>query len=308
MKIFDCFTFFNEFDIIDLRINLHSKFVDYFVVSEAQKTWMRHPKNLDLKEYIEIKHPEYLSKFIFLDSTSEFKSTDPWENEKAQRNYLINGLKNANEEDIIIVSDVDELLFPETVQIFKEKNLNIAKVEIDFFYYNLNWKVNQKWNKVFLCKGSFIKSYPKINFNEIRARNKITEIKDKRVLGAHLSFFYGLNFSLYRKKIQAYNHQEYNREFYFDEKHLEYCIRFGYDLFCRPEIKLQYTNSVFKYSINSPLKNENKSSNSIEKLYFLGYFIKKDMYLRYGIYNSSNDLLYWLKTYLKFKFNNLVKG
>ena len=38
MKIFDCFTYFNEDLVLDIRLNILNKFVDYFVIVEANKT------------------------------------------------------------------------------------------------------------------------------------------------------------------------------------------------------------------------------------------------------------------------------
>ena len=53
MAIYDCFQYFNENHILDLRFNILDKYVDYFVISESTKTHQGKPKNInfDIKKF-----------------------------------------------------------------------------------------------------------------------------------------------------------------------------------------------------------------------------------------------------------------
>ena len=57
MAIYDCFQYFNEDHIVDLRMNILDKFVDYFVISESTKTHQGKNKdiNFDLKNFQNLK-------------------------------------------------------------------------------------------------------------------------------------------------------------------------------------------------------------------------------------------------------------
>ena len=48
MKIYDCFSYWDEDLLLDLRLNILNKHVDYFVIIEGNKTWQNNFKNLDL--------------------------------------------------------------------------------------------------------------------------------------------------------------------------------------------------------------------------------------------------------------------
>lgn len=126
MKIYDCFTFYNEFELLELRLKLLSPYVDYFVLSEADVTLRGERKPLFFKENRE-RFSEYKDKIIALTLREEERQTKPldWYIEKKQRNYLVNGLKNSADEDLVIVSDVDEIPNPSILKGLKDNELDI---------------------------------------------------------------------------------------------------------------------------------------------------------------------------------------
>ena len=152
MKIFDCFMYFDEEMILDIRLNTLDKYVDYFIISESNFTHSGKKRNLnfDINKYKKFK-----DKIIYLiydnePSDVEIINEDDHKNEKArkkimnaikrengQRNYLQNGLKDAESEDIILVSDVDEI--PNLINIdFKNFKNKIIQFRQDMFYYKFN--------------------------------------------------------------------------------------------------------------------------------------------------------------------------
>lgn len=120
--IYDCFTFFNELDLLTIRLELYYKIVDFFVICECSKT----QKNIDKPYYFEInkkKFDKYLDKIIYIkaDNPPIYENNKElcWTIENYQRNQIINGLKNCKKNDIIFISDLDEFWNP---NILKENN------------------------------------------------------------------------------------------------------------------------------------------------------------------------------------------
>ena len=152
MRIFDCFMYFDEEIILDVRFNTLNKFVDYFVIAESKFTHSGKKRNLNFNIN---KFEKFKDKIIYLiydkePQGIEIINENDHKNDKArktimnavkrengQRNYLQKGLDAAENEDIILVSDVDEI--PNLINIdfanFKNK---IIQFKQEMFYYKFN--------------------------------------------------------------------------------------------------------------------------------------------------------------------------
>ena len=152
MRIFDCFMYFDEEIILDVRLNTLNKFVDYFVIAESKFTHSGKKRNLNFNIN---KFEKFKDKIIYLiydeePQGIEIINENDHKNDKArktimnavkrengQRNYLQKGLNNAENDDIILVSDVDEI--PDLINLdfanFKNK---IIQFKQEMFYYKFN--------------------------------------------------------------------------------------------------------------------------------------------------------------------------
>lgn len=113
--IFDCIPFFNELDILKLRMQILSPYVDCFVLEEASVTFSGEPKEMVFAKNREL-FAEFADKIRYVaveDSPMEGVTTH--ERDKYQKNQLIRALSDAQPEDIIIFSDVDEIPDPDTL-------------------------------------------------------------------------------------------------------------------------------------------------------------------------------------------------
>ena len=119
MKIYDCFTYLNEDLILDIRFNILNKYVDYFIIIEANKT---HSGESKKKNFDVNKFPKFKQKIIYFFITDIPSSKDRWVLENFQRNYIKTALKNTNihNRDYVIISDADEI--PNLEKIKKNKN------------------------------------------------------------------------------------------------------------------------------------------------------------------------------------------
>ena len=234
MKIFDCFMYFDEDLILDLRLNYLDKFVDEFVIVESRYSHngkRREPKfNIKKFEkfrkkitYLLIDHQEEdLYPIKDTDNTNkinEKKIMNALQRENFQRNFLIKGLTQANDEDWIIISDLDEI---PNLQI---NNLRESTNEIVFFkqmmiYYKLNlYLENFPWIGSKACKKGKLKSpqwlrnikdrsYPWWRLDVFFSKTKYSNINIYENGGWHFSYIKSPE--NIEKKLKSYlHHVEY---------------------------------------------------------------------------------------------------
>ena len=173
MKIFDCFMYFDEEVVLDLRLNVLNEYVDYFVIVESTFNHRGKKRNLNFNHekfnkfkdkiiyLVNDKEPDGIRQ-IFKNDTEDKKSGKYIFNaslrENAQRNFLINGLKDANKEDLILVSDVDEIPNLENLN-FNNINQKIILFKQDMFYYKFNLKLPKfTWTGTKACKKKYLDS------------------------------------------------------------------------------------------------------------------------------------------------------
>jgi len=238
MKIIDCFIFYNELDLLTYRFNLLNNIVDYFVIVESTHTFIGKEKKLFFNEN---KHlfEKFSTKIIHIIvnrlpykyQKCKISNDAVWKNEFFQRNAIslgINYIKDLSESDVIIISDLDEIPDPYTLDNIKKGNIiiDINILEMDLYYYNLNSRFKSKWH---LCK---IISYKK--YNELNAScNDIRNTRCPIILngGWHLSYFGDKYFI--QNKIQNFSHQEVNKDEYTDLEIIEKKIQNNKDLYDR---------------------------------------------------------------------------
>ena len=136
MKVYDCITFFNEEELLELRLNILNKYVDYFVICEAREDHRGNSKKLNFNLS---KFNKFKEKIIYLivDKFENCKRT--WDRQNFQRDYLINGIKNADKDDLILFSDIDEIPNLEKLNsLSSEINSRIGIFDQKVFYYILN--------------------------------------------------------------------------------------------------------------------------------------------------------------------------
>ena len=142
--VYDCFTFFNELDLLEIRLNVLKEVVDRFVLVEATKTFTNRPKDLVFKKNKE-RFKDFLDRitYVVVDDFPPFKTA--WHYESHQRNAILRGLTNANPTDVVLSGDVDEIPRPELVANYSGKP-GIFVFDQTYYSYYLNYRnVRQPW-------------------------------------------------------------------------------------------------------------------------------------------------------------------
>ena len=117
--VYDCIPFFNELDILNLRLHVLNSYVDKFIIEEATVTFSGEPKELCFEKNKEM-FREFLPKIEYIVVDNSPVNTTTHLRDKFQKNALEKGLADAGENDMILLSDVDEIPNPRVLQELKQ--------------------------------------------------------------------------------------------------------------------------------------------------------------------------------------------
>lgn len=247
MKIIDAFCFFNELDMLELRLSILAPFVDHFIVVEADHTFSGKPKESCFAANRERFKPfaDKLSHHVARIDTSQLdfsqrperfdKSTDFWKVEFIQRNAIAQALSQRfSPSDIAIASDVDELPAPAELVRLRQSALHrwwVSTVphichQEEFYYNAANLRDEACLGSIVTSVGSFARYTPQ------KIRDKRKRLPKVRPGGYHFSYF--MTPEMIANKISSFSHQEFNTEAYKSQQHISERINQGQDLFNRP--------------------------------------------------------------------------
>ncbi len=213
MKIFDCFMYFDEELVLDLRLNILYQDVDYFVIVES--IYNHKGERRDLLFDIQ-KFQKFRDKIIYLvydeipDLVESINGTDDEKEkdrkyimnalyrENTQRDFILEGLNNADNNDLILISDVDEIPKLSSLN-FNQIDDEIILFKQDMFYYKYNLALpNFKWTGTKATKKNRLKSpqwlrnvkdkkYPFYRIDTMFSDKKYTNIKIIKDGGWHFT-------------------------------------------------------------------------------------------------------------------------
>lgn len=207
--IIDCFTFFNELDLLELRLAEMSPAVDRFVLAEAPFTFQGRPKPLIFAENKSRfrKFQSRISHIVVEDMPME---TDAWSRERHQRNALRRGLADVPSDATIVISDVDEILKPSAIVEAAQRQA-FCFFELDLRLYFLDLR-SGPWIKAYAGPKSYIDAMedltaPRFEEREyLRARGMTSSIHELGNAGWHMSWTGGVEGIL--TKLNAFSHTE----------------------------------------------------------------------------------------------------
>ena len=254
MKIFDCFSYWDEDLLLDLRLNILNDFVDFFVIVEGNKTWQNNPKEFrfELNNFAKFKE-----KIIYIKVEDLPDGDNPYLRENFQRNCISRGINNSSEDDLIMISDLDEIPNPQSISSFN-KNMRYAVFKQKHFYYkiNLQSQKNPFWYGSRICVLKYLKSPQWLRNIKTKKRPFWKFYKPKE---PQLIFDGGWHFSFLKKpkdiasKIKSYSHQEFNKDDFTNEKQIAERIKNEQDLFNRniKYKKIEIDESFPKYILEN---------------------------------------------------------
>lgn len=229
--VFDCFPFNNELDILEFRLKKLYPVVDRFVIVEATKTHSGKPKELVFHPNKERFSP-YLHKitYIVVEDTPEIEGTvtdKSWARERHQRDAIMRGLNDCRDDDIIIISDCDEVPDSKAIQSYNGTN-EIRSFDMTLYYYSWQTKAVKKWREAKIARYAKVKELTPCGIRYAQAE----PISDG---GVHMSYFGDVTAII--KKIENTAHVEYDVPEFKDPERIKSAIENHSDLFGRPDVE-----------------------------------------------------------------------
>ena len=265
MKIIDCFNYFDEDLILEIRLSTLFDYVDKFIICEATLDHAGNEKklNFDIKKF---KRYEKKIKYIIVDDlpkeVKKFKKH--WHTAHArdqfQRNSLVRGLADCDPDDLIMISDVDEIPNPEKISDFNKKDKYACFVQGNYLLkFNLLNITEPKWYGTRMCRKKDLKSPQWLR--DIKPR-KIPFYKfykpkfDKFIANGGWHFSSVKNAEGIYKKLNSYSEQQWNNNKFKNMEIIKRKIDQKKDLFDRNyNYKvLEIDNSFPKYIFNNKEK------------------------------------------------------
>ena len=208
-RVFDCFTFFNELDLLELRLNELYEAVDFFVIAEAPVTFKGQPKALVFQAN-QARFAKFSDKIIHLvigDMPGQVERA--WDREHFQRNALRRGIVGARPEDIIIISDADEILRPAAVAALRHGE-GFFQLAMPMFQYYMNLRESQPWTKVFAFSHQLLHDIPDFNWVRTGQEEWFEKFagRNRKLANAGWHFTYLGGAPKIREKLQSFSHDE----------------------------------------------------------------------------------------------------
>ena len=208
--IIDTFPFFNELDLLEIRLNELKDVVDVFVLTEATLTHSGKPKPLYFDDNKE-RFSEFNIKHVIIDDYSGINISDPWAIEGYQRQCGVDYIKKMNPSatDVVLISDCDEIWQAERVkESATTEGWNCAGAYMPMFYYYMNcFYINSAWHPARWIKGDCLES-EKLRWGETDA--------DFGNTGWHFSYLGDI-----KLKLASFAHSEYDRPPYNTKEYIE---------------------------------------------------------------------------------------
>ena len=225
-KVYDCFTYDGE-ACLELRLRTHWSKVDWFVIAEANMTFSGLPKKIsfDIKKYAWARSK---IRFIKVDKKIFKDCITAWDREIAQRNSLRLGYQDASDDDIVIISDVDEIINPGRIN-YIEKGTYLRFEQIVFYFYcDYICMLDPFITKAIAIRGDFAKKTLPHHMRD--GHIDLLEIRIEEG-GWHFSYLGGVN--IINTKLERFSHQEFNLNRYKNEANNFNKIIRGEDIFGR---------------------------------------------------------------------------
>jgi beta-1,4-mannosyl-glycoprotein beta-1,4-N-acetylglucosaminyltransferase len=243
--IYDCFTFFNELDLLEIRLNILYEKVDFFVIVEANKTHTGKDKPFYVQESF-ARFERFKEKIKYIQVT-DMPSGNAWTLENFQRNCIMRGLDKLADDDIVAISDLDEIINPD---VFNRPITGTNKTDQEWCCFYAN-RSKGGWNGSVIGTGAMLK-----NSNPQAWRNGRASHNGRIPnAGWHLSWMGGPDAII--TKLEAFAETHENNPHNKNKERIIRCLDTDDDMFKQAQVR--------EYRGYHPIFNEPKYAHLLKK-------------------------------------------
>lgn len=151
--IVDTFMFNDEFDMLDIRLALTQHYVDRWIILEGNRTWSGQEKSYNLSNNLD-RYAQYQDRIcvIKLDIPAGYVN---WQCENHSRASLQQEINKLDAQDIVVHSDLDEIVNPEKMQHiidYMDVHQRPVACVLDMYVYKFDQKMNRSWNGTVIAR------------------------------------------------------------------------------------------------------------------------------------------------------------
>lgn len=235
-SIFDCFMYRGELDALTIRLHELDRVVDYFVTVESNMTFSGQPRQISFDP----DHPRlapFVHKIRHVVVDDMPSTQDPWQREAWQRNAILRGTADASPQDLIVLSDVDEIPRADVIyNISQSASDAVFGLKMDLFYFFVDFKNVQGPQTSFVWSVAASRSlFNLMSPEEMRTGVRTGKLNATIVDRAGWHFSYLMDEEAIKRKIAAFSHQEYNEPGFLSKLNVQDLVRNGRDLFGRDD-------------------------------------------------------------------------
>ena len=253
-RVYDCFTYNGEFEVLQIRLHELSDVVDCFVIVEATRTFAGNAKplmlDLSVPELAQFKDriryvvvddmpddpPGVKPEDVERDWLNEPPKTGFWRREKYQRNQIMRGIQDAQADDLIMVSDADEIPRAETVRgMLLQPVDQVFGLLLWLYYFYANYRnVQGGESRMVWSVAASRRWFDQGTPDQLRLGVRMGEVPASILENAGWHFSYlGMSEERIRQKIAGFAHQEFNDGEFLNRIDLQAMVQGGRDLFGR---------------------------------------------------------------------------
>ncbi len=220
-KIYDCFIFFNELEILEIKLHELYEHVDHFVLVESAETFRGDPKPLYFDENKKKFH-QFLDKIIHVVVTEHLETNNPWDREYYQRNQILRGLTNCHDQDIVVIEDLDEIIsaskLPEIIDLLTTNKLRYVTCRLPLFTYYLN-RSGQWGGSLTHILGPVVAKYADVKLLSPQGIRNKRDPDTAITTGWHFTYMGGVKRVI--KKFESFSHSELDTAYYKDPQWIQ---------------------------------------------------------------------------------------
>jgi len=206
--IIDNFLFFNEYDMLEFRLETLYNSVDKFVIVEGNHTFTNNPKPYNLENNWD-RYAKWKDKIEYIKVGKGPGGANTWVNEHWHRSKFKRAWNNLNSKDVVIISDCDEIIRPEAIDFIKNTDYTFYGLYMPAFYFKYNYLDTKKdWHYKIWSRA-----YRGFQTDPGKMRNlQAHEIRGSTISLHHAGWHFGWigDNNFVKNKIQSFSHTEFN--------------------------------------------------------------------------------------------------